>query len=225
MKLDPEKALVVLSGGQDSVTCLGYALSRFTLTTAIAFNYGQRHAIELECATRVCELARVPLRVVDIDALRNLVPSALTGVGSVSAQHELNRSLPASFVPVRNALFLTLAHGYAQAQGIGTIITGVCQTDYSGYPDCRRDFIDALEYALSLGYLAPVRIETPLMYLDKAQTFAFAEQHGFLDVVLEHSHTCYEGNHTTRHPWGYGCGECPACRLRANGWNVFASNR
>lgn len=216
------KALVVLSGGQDSVTCLGLARAEYDTVEAISFRYGQRHAIELDCAIKLCERDKIPHKIVDLgDALRTLVVSALTGDGEVGQPHAYKPNLPSSFVPGRNALFLTLAHAYAQMIGALEIITGVCQTDYSGYPDCRADFIIAMSEALNCGYQTGIFIRTPLMYLDKAQTFMLADRIGCLDDVLELSHTCYNGDHTTKHAWGYGCGACPACELRSAGWSKY----
>lgn len=221
----PNHAIVVLSGGQDSVTCLGYCLAHYQKVSAITFDYGQRHRVELECAALLCAKYNVPQKVVNLGLmLTDLVTSALTSVeGDVSAPHAHKAGLPASFVPGRNALFLTLAHAYAQEIGAHTIVTGVCQTDYSGYPDCRSEFLRALERALNLGYECGIHIEAPLMRMTKAQTFAMAESVGFLDEVIENSHTCYEGDHTTAHDWGYGCGKCPACLLRAKGYEEFKS--
>lgn len=220
-----DTALVVMSGGQDSVTCLGVALTNHKQVFAISFNYGQRHEVELEQAAIICDSEGVDIQFVDMSFLGEMVTSALTGEGSVSEKHPANSSLPASFVPNRNALFLTIAHAYAQEIGAGTIYTGVCQTDYSGYPDCRENFVVQLQAALNTGYLTDIVIKTPLMFKTKAETFALAEQHDFLDVVLEYSHTCYEGNRETRHDWGYGCGVCPACLLREKGYNEFIESK
>lgn len=221
-----QHALVVLSGGQDSVTCLGWALARYGAVTAISFQYGQRHGVELACAREICEKYKVGLKVVNLDrALSDLVTSALTDDAaddnSVSGVHPANENLPASFVPGRNALFLTLAHAYAQELGADDLVAGMCQTDFSGYPDCRRNFINALQVALNIGYEQAIAIRTPLMAMTKAQTFLLAKELGFLQDVLETSHTCYNGDHTTAHAWGYGCGTCPACLLRAKGWAEF----
>lgn len=220
-----KKILVVLSGGQDSVTCLLNEVSKienpWQEVHAIGFRYGQKHAAELECAQRVCDKFAVPFVIHDIPSLAVLGDSALTTGGTVGVPHHRDASLPASFVPNRNALFLTIAHAYAQKIGANTIVTGVCQTDFSGYPDCRDVFIKLLELTLNTGYNTNIRIDTPLMYKTKAETFAIAEATGFLDVVLEDSHTCYNGVRSTRFDWGYGCGECPACELRAKGWNEF----
>lgn len=221
-----ELALVVLSGGQDSITCLGVALKEYEQVEAITFDYGQRHRdAELAAAEAVCKKYGVKQTVVVLgDALSSLAPSALTDATAndqgTSQPHPLYPDLPASFVPGRNAMFLTLA--YAKAVGIGAkaIITGVCQTDYSGYPDCRRHFIDSLQTALISGYTIPIRIETPLMWINKAATFELAEKVGILDDIIELSRTCYNGS-DQMNEWGHGCGECPACKVRAEGWRQF----
>lgn len=220
-------ALVVLSGGQDSVTCLGWALKRFERVAAISFRYNQRHEVELSCAANLCYKYNVAHKVVDLGSLlSSLVTSALTGKGEVGQAHAYKPGLPSSFVPGRNALFLTLAHAHAQEIGAGVLVTGVCETDYSGYPDCRDEFIRALDIALSRGYEANIRILTPLMHLDKASTFGLAEEVGFLDEVIHNSHTCYNGVHDEAHfhAWGYGCGTCPACELRKKGYERFKSD-
>lgn len=220
-------ALVVLSGGQDSVTCLGWALSRYQKVSAISFKYNQRHAVELECAKYLTEKHAVAWQLVDMgDLIKNLVTSALVGDGEVGQPHQYKPGLPSSFIPGRNALFLTLAHAHAQEIQADVLITGVCETDYSGYPDCREKFIRLMALALNEGYETAIMILTPLMHLTKADTFMLAHEVGFLDEVIEHSHTCYNGDHTTPHDWGFGCGECPACKLRAKGWEEFyASNK
>lgn len=217
-----KSAVVVLSGGQDSVTCLGLALAVARTVRAIAFDYGQRHAVELTCAANICYKHNVPLEIVDVSCLGSIVTSALTGEGSVSAPHAYKPGLPASFVPARNALFLTLAHAYAQERQADALYTGVCQTDYSGYPDCRDTFVRLLATTLNVGYESNIAIRTPMMFLNKAQTFYLADRIGFLDDVLEMSHTCYNGDHQHSHEWGYGCGECPACKIRAAGYAQFA---
>lgn len=214
--------LVVLSGGQDSVTCLGLALHLYEKVSAISFHYNQRHAIELEQAALLCHSLQVPQKVVHIgNMLKDLVTSALTGDGEVGQPHAYKPGLPSSFVPGRNALFLTLAHAHAQEIEADHLMTGVCQTDYSGYPDCRLEFIEALAKALNLGYQTDIKILTPLMYLTKAHTFALASEIGFLDNVIQHSRTCYIGVENIMYPWGYGCGECPACKLRWDGYEEF----
>lgn len=217
------KVVVVFSGGQDSTTCLGLAIKQYGADNvlALSFNYGQKHAIELDCAQTITSQLGIPLQVVDMPFFTNFVTSALLGEGSVNEPHKYKEGLPASFVPNRNALFLTLAHAYAQEVGAAILITGVCETDYSGYPDCRGEFIQTLEKALNIGYETNISIRTPLMHLDKAETFALAETYGILDTVLNESHTCYNGDHHTKHVWGYGCGECPACKLRESGYATY----
>lgn len=223
MAQDP--AVVVLSGGQDSVTCLGVALSKHRKVVAVSFAYGQKHTVELMQAAKICDRRGIMHSLVDLRFFGDMVTSALTSDGDVSAAHPTKPGLPASFVPNRNALFLTLAHAVAQEVGAKTIYTGVCETDYSGYPDCRAVFIEALQDALNTGYQTDIKIETPLMYLDKADTFELARKHGFLDTVIEDSHTCYNGDRSVRHEWGYGCGKCPACQLRERGYLEFVARR
>jgi len=215
-------ALVVFSGGQDSTTCLGWALKKFEKVHTISFGYGQNHSIELVQAEKIAAKTGVSFKNVDISFFAGLVDSALTTKGAdVTERHPRLKNLPASYVPNRNALFLTLAHAYAQLNNCDHLVTGVCETDFSGYPDCRKVFTDAMENALNLGSETELVIHTPLMYLNKAQTFKLAEDCGVLDIVLEDSHTCYNGDRSVRHPWGYGCGECPACVLRAKGYEEY----
>lgn len=242
------RAVIVFSGGQDSTTILGKALHDGFECHAIGFNYGQKHKIELEQAQKIADALKVDFRIVDVREFGNLVAgeSALIGDGgdlSVNDQTPLahmEKGIPASFVPNRNALFLTIAHGYAQVVGADTIWTGVCETDYSGYPDCRDVFLRKLEDALNIGYQTDIAFVAPLMYRTKAETFKLAEECGVLDLVLDESHTCYNGVRNSgvgwsdehlvydqrgeladRHEWGHGCGECPACKLRANGWKDY----
>lgn len=216
------KALVVLSGGQDSVTCLAWAMARFPHgVAAVTFDYGQRHRVEIECAAFATDHYSVDHHFVSLEHLSQVSRSALTHAGNVSGTHELDSTLPASFVPNRNATMLTAAHALAQRVGASHLVAGMCQTDYSGYPDCRANFVTALSHALNIGAAKKVSIHTPLMFLSKGETFKLAADLGALDLVLEHSHTCYNGDHTTRHPWGYGCGTCPACRLREGGWHDY----
>ncbi len=212
-----EKALVVMSGGQDSTTCLGVALHLHEKVHAVSFNYGQKHSIELTVAQQICDKHNVPLQVVDVPMLQLMQSSALVNHGDVSQKHAYLEGVPASFVPARNALFLTMAWGVGMELGVDYIYTGVCQTDYSGYPDCRDEFIQRLNEALIIGYNTPIGIRTPLMFLDKADTFQLAKKVGILSDVLEMSHTCYNGDRTP-HEWGAGCGECPACILRRKGF-------
>jgi len=214
------RALVIFSGGQDSTTCLGWALKSFDEVEAITFGYGQKHSVEQECAATICQQMGVKQAQVDMGFLPELVESALTSGGDVTEKHRDRPELPASFVPNRNALFLTLAHAYAQKIGAEVIVTGVCETDYSGYPDCRQDFIDQIQKTLNMGSDSAIVIETPLMYKNKAQVWALAEEVGVYKQVLDDSHTCYNGSRETN-PWGAGCGECPACKLRAKGWRDY----
>lgn len=221
-------AVVVFSGGQDSTVCLAEACRRHgpANVRAIAFRYGQRHVIEYDCAVKIAVALGVDLHVIDLDFMPKVVNSALTGnEAPVDTPHADNPRVPASFVPARNALFLTIAHGYAQKVHAQLVYAGVCEADYSGYPDCRQRFVTALEVALNIGYNTDIRIVTPLMYLTKAEIFARADSLGILPLLLEHSHTCYEGDHTNRHDWGYGCGKCPACRLRRKGWENYLEIR
>lgn len=220
------RAVVVLSGGQDSVTCLGWALLNFAEVYAIGFKYGQRHTVELEQAAKICKQLNVDYQVHEIASLSLLSDSALVSSdASFSGKHSRLKDLPASFVPNRNALFLTIAHAYAQKLGAQFLVTGVCQMDYSGYPDCRQVFISSLQDTLNLGYQSDISILTPLMHLTKGETFELAEQCGILDLVIEESHTCYQGDRATKHDWGYGCGECPSCRLRHDGYLAFIESK
>ena len=217
-----KKAVVIFSGGQDSTTCLFWALNRYENVECVTFNYGQKHAIELKSAKAICERFHIKQTVVDISFLGTIVESALTSNGDVNEVNE--KGLPASFVPNRNQLFITLAHAYAQKIGASELVTGVCQTDYSGYPDCREAFIESIQKTSNLGSDSSITIRTPLMYLTKAETFQLAEKEGALHSVIELSHTCYEGDHTTKNEWGYGCGKCPACVLREKGYREFISS-
>ncbi|MGL4463693.1 MAG: 7-cyano-7-deazaguanine synthase QueC [Planctomycetia bacterium] len=216
------RALVLFSGGQDSTTCLYWAIQNFPAgVVALGFDYGQRHKIELEQAAKIAAMAGAPFHVLNTTGL--LGDSALTDpTRGVDGAHPREASLPATFVPGRNLIFLSLAASFAYSRGMSDLVTGVCQTDFSGYPDCRRVFIESLETTLSLA-LAPrdFRIHTPLMYLDKADTFKLAADLGALAVVLEHSHTDYNGDRTERHPWGYGRLDNDASRLRAKGWEEY----
>lgn len=217
------KAVVIFSGGQDSTTCLYWALHKYEEVEAITFAYGQKHSIEVEQSKVICEMERVKQTIVDISFLNTLVDSALTSNGDVNQINE--KGLPASFVPNRNQLFITLAHAYAQKINFDVLVTGVCQTDYSGYPDCRQDFINLISATSNAGSQSNIIIETPLMYLTKAETFQLADDLGYIYEVCEHSHTCYNGNRTNRHGWGYGCGECPACELRKKGYFEYAKRK
>jgi 7-cyano-7-deazaguanine synthase len=216
-----KKAVVIFSGGQDSTTCLYWAKNKFESVEAITFNYGQKHSIELEQSQHICDAANVKQTIIDISFLNTIVESALTSNGNVNELNE--KGLPSSFVPNRNQLFITLAHAYAQKIGAEALVTGVCQTDYSGYPDCREKFIEALQHVSNLGSESNITIYTPLMHLTKAETFKLAKDLDVLYEVVHLSHTCYNGDREHLHYWGYGCGECPACELRAKGYNEFIS--
>lgn len=215
------KAVVIFSGGQDSTTCLGWAKNRFEEVVAVSFFYGQKHAVELRQGEIIAEKLDVERHVIQADFFGSLVDSALTHNGDVNVPHGRLAHLPASYVPNRNGFFLLLAHAFAQKIGAGVLVAGMCQTDFSGYPDCRRDVLDDGIKFLNGGSDSDIRLETPLMYLTKAETFALAEAEGVLPLVIEESHTCYNGDRSKRHAWGYGCGECPACQVRAKGWSEF----
>ncbi|MBU2513958.1 7-cyano-7-deazaguanine synthase QueC [bacterium] len=214
------RAIVIFSGGQDSTTCLGWAKNRYEEVKAVSYIYGQKHKIEIEQARKIAACLQIPLEVIDISFYSKMVNSALFGTGDVSGSHEDHEDLPASFVPNRNALFILLTHSLAQTYKAESIITGVCQTDYSGYPDCRQDFITIMETSLNLGSNQSIRIETPLMYLTKAETFELAKTEGVLDLVIKESFTCYNAV-SLMNPWGRGCGNCPACLLRSKGYYEF----
>lgn len=222
MKKPKKNAVVVFSGGQDSTVCLGIACKTYKPENvlAVSFRYGQKHNVELGVASVLATEFGVEHIIIDVDALRLMGSSALVNGGDVSEGHEYLKDLPASFVPVRNALFLTIAYGLAMERGADMVITGVCQTDYSGYPDCREEFIVQLQQALMIGYQSKIVIRTPLMNKTKAQTWKLADEFDILDKVI-YSHTCYNGDRDTRHDWGFGCGTCPACQLREKGWDEY----
>jgi 7-cyano-7-deazaguanine synthase len=219
------RALVVFSGGQDSTTCLYWALKNFQEVSAITFDYGQRHSIELECSKKICIDLGIPQKIIEMKFLAQLNSNALTESKIEPEAIGGMNNLPNTFVPGRNILFLTLAASYAIPRGIQHVVMGVCETDYSGYPDCREAFMQKIEEALSLGLDTELKIHRPLMNLSKAQIFALAEQVGGLDVVIEKSHTCYRGERTVKNAWGYGCGACPACELRKAGYEKFSTER
>lgn len=226
-------ALVLFSGGQDSTACLAWALDRYGRVETVGFDYGQRHVIEMQArqTVRSAIVAGFPLwagrlgedHVLDIRGFGAVAQSALTADREIEMTA---RGLPSTFVPGRNLVFLTYAAALADRRGLGALVGGMCETDFSGYPDCRRDTLDALQAALNLGMDRDFRIETPLMTLTKAQTWALASRLGgeaLVGITIEDSHTCYRGERGERHPWGYGCGTCPACELRAAGyaaWNA-----
>ncbi len=218
-------ALVLFSAGQDSATCLAWALSRYERVETIGFSYGQRHAVELaQRPVLRAQLGGARLGediVVDLAGYGALAESALTADRAIEMAEN---GLPSTFVPGRNLVFLAVAAAHAYRRGIDTLVGGMCETDYSGYPDCRRATLDAMESALALGLERPLTIETPLMHLTKAQTWALAHELGGEELVadiVEHSHTCYRGDRAQRYAWGFGCGVCPACELRAKGWDEW----
>lgn len=219
-----EDAVVLASGGQDSTTCLVWALKTFRKVSAIGYFYRQKHAGELDAARRICEGLGVEFKVVDLSFLQDLVVSNLfQGTGSVGEKHAQSSDVPASFVPYRNLLFLTLGSAWAGTLGAKHVVTGVCETDFSGYADCRDVFIKATQVALNLATDfrdKNVVIHTPLMALTKADEFELARELGCLDLILNQTMTCYEGV-TTRHAFGLGCGLCPACVLRKKGYEEF----
>ena len=224
-------ALVLFSGGQDSTTCLALALSKYERVETVAFDYRQRHSVELEARLNVLAELKTHFshwahklgedHLMDLAVLGQVSETSLTR--DMAFQME-EGGLPNTFVPGRNLLFLTLAAALAYRRGLEVLVTGVCETDYSGYPDCRDDSMKAMQLALSLGMDKRFLIETPLMWIDKADTWRLAQQLGgqpLVDLIVEHTHTCYLGDRTHRQDWGYGCGQCPACDLRAKGFARF----
>jgi 7-cyano-7-deazaguanine synthase len=235
-------ALVLFSGGQDSTTCLAHALARYQRVETIAFDYGQRHHVELQARHAVLHAMRQGFprwasalgedHLLDLSVLGKVSETALTR--DTAFQMEAN-GLPNTFVPGRNLLFLTLSAALAYRRGLQVLVTGVCETDFSGYPDCRDDTMKAMQLALSLGMDQRFLIETPLMWIDKAATWDLARRLGdasgepgggqkLVDLIVEHTHTCYLGDRSQRHAWGYGCGTCPACVLRAKGYSGFSDS-
>lgn len=224
-------ALVLFSGGQDSTVCLAWALERFEQVETIGFDYRQRHSIELECRSNVIRAFRKQFpdragrlgidHVLDLAVLGSISETALTQNREIAFA---SSSLPNTFVPGRNLLFFTFAAAVAYRRGLKHLVGGMCETDYSGYPDCRDDTLKALQVALNLGMDQRFVVHTPLMWIDKAATWKMAHDLGgqaFLDLVVEHTHTCYLGERLKRHDWGFGCGDCPACVLRAQGYHRY----
>ena len=228
-------ALVLLSGGQDSTVCLAWALERFARVETIGFDYGQRHRIELDCRRHVlaATAAAFPAwaarlgedHVLDLSVLGGISETALTREREIAIGES---GLPDTFVPGRNLLFFTFAAAVAWRRGLKHLVGGMCETDYSGYPDCRDDTLKSLQVALNLGLDARFVVDTPLMWRDKAATWALAHELGgaaLVDLIVEETHSCYRGDRSTRHVWGYGCATCPACELRANGWACYDAAR
>jgi 7-cyano-7-deazaguanine synthase len=230
-----EIALVLFSGGQDSTVCLAWALERFAPVETIGFDYGQRHAVELSVRPRIRErIAALDAKwaqrlgedhVVRIDALAAISETALTRDTAIEMA---DSGLPTTFVPGRNLVFFAFAGALAYRRGAKHLVAGMCETDYSGYPDCRDDTIKAMQLALNLGMERRFVLHTPLMWVDKAATFALAHELGgdaLIEVLIEDTHSCYLGDRKTRHAWGFGCGECPACKLRAGGFSRWTATR
>jgi 7-cyano-7-deazaguanine synthase len=231
--MNPQRALVLFSGGQDSTTCLAWALARYAKVETIGFDYGQRHAIELTVRPAILEKLRAMSsewhsrlgddHMIDLSLLGKISDTALTQDVEIAMQAN---GLPNTFVPGRNLLFMTLAATVAYRRGLDVLVGGMCETDFSGYPDCRDDTMKALQVTLNLGMATHLKIETPLMWIDKAATWSLARTLGgdaLVDLIRTETHTCYLGQRGTLHPWGYGCGTCPACALRARGYEQFMS--
>lgn len=234
LSTDPRAALVVFSGGQDSTACLAWALQRYARVETIGFDYGQRHRIELDGRDPIRQaLAQLrpewaaklgPDHLLDLKLLGQISDTALTESRAIEMQAN---GLPNTFVPGRNLLFLNFAASVAYRRGLSVLVGGMCETDYSGYPDCRDNTLKALQVAMSLGLDTPMTVETPLMWLTKAQTWALTDAIGgdaLNELIIERTHTCYLGDRQQRHPWGYGCGQCPACQLRAEGYFQWKSD-
>lgn len=231
--MNPAGALVLFSGGQDSATCLAWALDRFERVETIGFSYGQRHAVELEVRPRFVEALRAgfpewsarlgPDHMLDLSVLSSISETALTHDVAIAMQAN---GLPNTFVPGRNLAFFTFAAAVAYRRGLKHLVAGVCETDFSGYPDCRDDTVKAVQLALNLGMERRFVMHTPLMWIDKAATWRLARELGGTDLIsliIRESHTCYLGDRDTLHDWGYGCGTCPACELRADGYRRFVA--
>jgi 7-cyano-7-deazaguanine synthase len=229
------KALVLFSGGQDSTTCLAWALNRYAHVETIGFDYRQRHSIELQCRGSILNSLKLLSpswskklgedHMLDLGVLGLISDTALTQSRIIDFS---DNGLPNTFVPGRNLLFFTFAAAVAYRRGLDVLVGGMCETDYSGYPDCRDNTLKALQVSLSLGIDAPMLIETPLMWLDKAETWSMAQELGgdpLLQVIRNETHTCYLGDHLTKSDWGYGCGTCPACELRKSGHKKFMETK
>ena len=231
--VQPRRALVLLSGGQDSATCLAWALTRYAEVETLGFDYGQRHRVELDCRERLRTGLQAmawpgrlgPDHLLTVDVLAQLGGSAMTDEVTIAMQAD---GLPNTFVPGRNLLFFTLAAALAYRRGLDVLVGGMSETDYSGYPDCRDNTLKALQMALSLGVDRRLTLETPLMWLDKAATWQMAQDLGgaaLVELIRRDSHSCYLGERGVLHAWGHGCGHCPACVLRAQGWAQWAARQ
>jgi 7-cyano-7-deazaguanine synthase len=227
-----EPALVLFSGGQDSTTCLAWALARFSRVETVGFDYGQRHRVELDCRTRIAVRLRAEFpewgarlgddHLIDLSVLGRMSETALTSETEMAFAES---GLPNTFVPGRNLLFFTFAAAIGYRRGVRHLVGGMCETDYSGYPDCRDDTLKSLQATLSLGMHHRCVIHTPLMWRDKRATWELAQELGgdtLVELIREESHSCYLGERGQRHDWGYGCGQCPACDLRRKGWEAYA---
>ncbi|RKQ71219.1 preQ(0) biosynthesis protein QueC [Litorimonas taeanensis] len=230
---DVTKALLLFSGGQDSATCLAWALDKYDYVETVGFHYGQRHDIEMTCRETIRQTMPSfksdwknrlgPDHVLDLSVLGQMSETALTRDVEIKMNAD---GMPNTFVPGRNLVFLTFAGALAYRRGINDLVGGMCEADFSGYPDCRKETLDAQMQALSLGLDRPMTLSTPLMHLSKAQAWGLCQTLGgddLVSLVNEKTHSCYKGNHKDQHSWGFGCGECPACELRAAGWNEFTS--
>ncbi len=225
---EPTGALVLFSGGQDSATTLAWALNHYERVETIGFDYGQRHAVELECRLKVLDALRTQFtdwskrlgddHLLDLGILGQISETAMTREQAIVFEKS---GLPSTFVPGRNLLFFMLAAAVAYRRGMSVLVGGMCETDYSGYPDCRDNTLKALQVAVSLGLDAPMVVQTPLMWLTKSQTWTLAQELGgsaLVELIRTQTHTCYLGDRSTLHDWGYGCGKCPACELRSSGY-------
>ena len=233
-RTDPRRALVLFSGGQDSTACLAWALDRYTHVETIGFDYGQRHGVELECRLHVRSALHTKFprwarklgddHLIDLAVLGQISDTAMTDQREIEMGAQ---GIPNTFVPGRNLLFFNFAAAVAYRRDLSVLVGGMCETDFSGYPDCRDNALRALQVAISLGLDAPMTLDTPLMWFDKAQTWALTEQLGgepLIELVVEHTHSCYMGDREHRHEWGYGCGLCPACDLRRKGYNGWLAS-
>jgi 7-cyano-7-deazaguanine synthase len=229
----PGRALVLFSGGQDSTTCLAWALARYEHVETIGFDYGQRHAIEMTVRPHLLQAMRGynpqwdhklgEDHVIDLGLIGKISDTALTSNVAIAMQEN---GLPNTFVPGRNLLFMTVAATVGYRRGLDVLVGGMCETDFSGYPDCRDDAMKALQVALNLGMATRLKVETPLMWIDKAATWLLAEQLGgskLVDLIRAETHTCYLGERGVLHDWGHGCGACPACALRARGYHDYVA--
>ena len=229
----PRKALLMFSGGQDSATCLAWACERYDHVETIGFEYGQRHEVEMSCRKTVLQSMKESFpawadiigddHIIDLSVLGQISETALTRDLDIE---EGSSGLPNTFVPGRNLIFLNFAAALGYGRGISTLVGGMCEADFSGYPDCRTDTLEAAMTSISLGMDKPFTLETPLMHLSKSGAWQLAKQIGgepLVNIILEDTHTCYMGNRGERHAWGYGCGSCPACELRQKGWDEFVS--